>query len=133
MQQIKKIIIIIFLIFHQFIFCQNSPILETESDSIFNAKELEIKPEFPGGQNQFLQFVMKKFQFPEKFSGKILLFFVIEKDGTLSNIKVENGNDEIGKEAIRLLKLSPNWKPGKYQDKIVRSRYCVPINILPPE
>jgi len=129
----EKLLSIIFLILNQFIYCQNSPVLEKVNDSIFNAKELEIKPEFPDGQNQFLKLVMKKFQIPEKFYGKILLYFVIEKDGTLSNIKVENGNDEIYSEAMRVLKLSPKWNPGKYQDKIVRSRYCLPINILPPQ
>ncbi len=129
----KKVISIIFLIFYQFTLCQNNPIVEAENDSIFNAKELEIKPEFPEGSNQFLRLIMKKFQLPEKFFGKTLIYFVVEKDGTLTNVKVENGNDEIDAEAIRVMKLSPKWKPGKHQDKIVRSRYCIPINILPPE
>jgi hypothetical protein len=129
----KTITTIIFIILSQFIFCQNNSDSQIENDSIFDAKKLEIRPEFPEGNYEFLKLVAKKFQPPGKFSGKILVIFIVEKDGTLSNIEVENGNDKIEAEAIRVLKLSPNWKPGKYKDKIVRSKYRFPINIMPPE
>jgi hypothetical protein len=55
---------------------------------------------------------------------------VIEKDGSLSNFNiVKNTPKEIGEEAIRVLKTTPNWVPGKLKDKIVRSTYVLPITI----
>ena len=123
----KKLSILAFLIFCQIALSQTESNSMIENDSIFTAKDLEIKPEFPGGQNQFFTLVMKNFQVPEKFNGKIFIDFVVEKDGSLTNINVKNGNAEVDAEVLRVFALSPKWKPAKRFDKIVRAKYSLPM------
>jgi hypothetical protein len=62
--------------------------------------------------------------------GRLVVEFIIEKDGSLSNFNIaQDLGHGTGKEAIRVLKLSPKWIPGKNNGKVVRSRYRFPISI----
>ena len=97
---------------------------------------LEIKkPEFPGGVLAFYKFVGQRFKMPEEASRnkvqvKILTEFMVEKDGSLSEFKiVKDAGYGLGDEAIRVLKLSPNWIPGSENGKPVRVLYSLPITI----
>jgi len=106
-----------------------------EDNSIHNMAGIEVKPDFPGGLEKFYKFVGKNFQVPEDCgSGKIIVGFVVEKDGSLSDIKVAR---EIcpgsGKEAIRVLKSCPKWNPGEQNGKRVRVSYSLPITIQSQE
>lgn len=94
---------------------------------------LESYPEFPGGIKAFYEFVAKNYRVPFNFrgSGKILTEFVVEKDGSLSNIKViKHPGKATAKEAIKVLKKSPKWSPGIQNGKPVRTHYSLPISIL---
>lgn len=95
---------------------------------------LEVMPEPVGGAAAWAKFLQKNLRFPavaqEKgVSGRVLMSFIIEKDGTLSNIKVDReagyGFDE---EATRVLKLAKAWKPGVQNGQNVRVRYSIPIS-----
>jgi protein TonB len=95
---------------------------------------LEVMPEPVGGAAAWAKFLQKNLRFPavaqeQGVSGKVLLSFIIEKDGTLSNIKVDRpagyGFDE---EALRVLKLAKAWKPGEQNGQNVRVRYSIPIS-----
>lgn len=95
---------------------------------------LEVMPEPVGGAAAWAKFLQKNLRFPGAaqdagVSGKVLLSFIIEKDGTLSNIKVDRpagyGFDE---EALRVLKLAKAWKPGVQNGQNVRVRYSIPIS-----
>lgn len=57
------------------------------------------------------------------------LEFVVEKDGSFSDIRVINDTQGIGQELMRVLKTMPKWNPGKYDEEIVRSRFILPIKI----
>ena len=57
------------------------------------------------------------------------LEFVVEKDGSFSDIRVINDSQGIGQELMRVLKTMPKWNPGKYDEEIVRSRFILPIKI----
>ncbi len=104
---------------------------ETE-DKIYETAAVEVKPEFPGGINQFYAFVAKRYQMPNKegLNGKVKVTFVVEKDGTLTDFKILSDiGYETGKEAIRVLKSSPKWSPGVQNGKKVRCLYNFPITI----
>jgi protein TonB len=93
---------------------------------------LDKNPNFPGGINEFLKTVGKKFVTPEldeEKTIKILVYFVIERDGTLSNITVpKNPGFGLDIEAIRVLKsIKTKWEPGIYKGKPVRTSYSLPI------
>jgi len=103
------------------------------NDTISNAKSVETKPEFVGGVKAFYQFVGKNFRVPdvEGFKGgKIVMSFIVEKDGSLVDIKVLKGiGYGCGEEAIRVLRLSPKWNPGTQNGVPVRCIYSLPITI----
>lgn len=103
-----------------------------EDTKIYSTAGIEQKPEFPGGIANFYKFVGNNFKAPEEegLKGKVLVTFVVEKDGTLTDIKVVR---DIGfgtaAEAIRVLKKSPRWAPGEQNGKKVRVQYSLPITI----
>ncbi|MFY0483221.1 M56 family metallopeptidase [Flavobacterium sp. PLA-1-15] len=102
---------------------------KNESD-VYTA--VEKTPEFPGGMQAFYNFVAKNYKVPEgkNLNGKIFIQFIIEPDGSLSDIKAmrDLGNGT-GEEGIRVLKMSPNWIPGEQDGKPVRVQYSLPITI----
>lgn len=91
-----------------------------------------IQPEFQGGMLEFYKFIGTNFKVPAelKGSGKVVLSFMVEKDGSLSEFKILK---DIGfgtaDEVIRVLKLSPKWIPGKENNKAVRVQYSLPVQI----
>jgi TonB family protein len=91
-------------------------------------------PEFPGGVSAFITFLSKNVRYPKEarennVQGKIIVSFVVEKDGTLSSILVRRGiGSGCDEEAVRVLGLSPRWKPGSQKGRPVRVAYTVPIN-----
>lgn len=106
------------------------------SNKVYKAGDSEIKqPEFPGGIVEFYKFVGQCFKVPAEASKnnvdtKIYMQFMVEKDGSLSEITiVKDAGYGLGEEAIRVLKLSPNWIPGSENGKPVRVLYSLPITI----
>ena len=107
-----------------------------EDNSIYNTAGIEVKPDFPGGIEKFYKFVGKNYQTPEEegLKGKVFVSFVVEKDGSLTDIKViRDIGYGTGKEAIRVLKSCPKWSPGEQNGKKVRVLYSLPINIQSAE
>ncbi|HQE34532.1 MAG TPA: DUF2059 domain-containing protein [Flavobacterium alvei] len=101
-------------------------------NTIYNTAGVEVKPQFPGGMDQFYKFVAENFKTPkvEKLAGKIYVTFVIEIDGSITGMKVlRDIGYGTGEEAIRVLKLSPKWLPGQQNGKTVRCTYSLPISI----
>lgn len=95
---------------------------------------LEVMPEPVGGAAAWAKFLQKNLRFPGAaqdagVSGKVFMSFIIEKDGTLSNIKVDRGAGYgFDEEATRVLKLAKAWKPGVQNGQNVRVRYSIPIS-----
>ena len=106
-----------------------------DSNAIYNTSEITVNPEFPNGMEAFYKFVGENFTMPKtpndvKLSGKTYVSFIIEANGEISNIKVlRDIGYGTGEEAIRVLKLSPKWLPGKINDEAVRTAYSLPITI----
>ncbi|TDD95227.1 energy transducer TonB [Flavobacterium cellulosilyticum] len=102
--------------------------------SIVNTTILDKLPEFPGGMKNFYTYVGKNFEKPEidgMSNLKVYVSFVIEKDGSMSNIKVlRDPGYGLGQEAIRVLKsIKAKWTPGIIDSKPVRTAYNLPISI----
>jgi protein TonB len=100
-------------------------------DEIFTA--VEQQAEFPGGPRAFGQFLQRNLRYPSaaqrgNVAGKVFVEFVVNRDGSIEDIKVVKG---IGfgcdEEALRVLKLVPKWSPGKQSGRPVRSRFTLPI------
>lgn len=104
-------------------------------DIIYNSVEIEIKPEFIGGNKKLQEYLSQTFEISNEMKenelkGKVYVSFVVERDGSLSNIKIlRDIGYETGKEAIRVLKKMPRWKPGEQNGKKVRCSYTIPIII----
>jgi protein TonB len=107
---------------------------ESDNDIISNDNQIyeatDQDAEFPGGNPS--QFVASRFN-PDAavdVEGKIIVRFVVEKDGSISNIDVVRGlSPEANREAIRVVSSMPRWKSGKNSGKSVRSRFSLPIVI----
>ena len=111
-------------------------VVEEVDNQIYNTAGIEVKPDFPGGIGKFYTFVSNNYQTPEEegLKGKVYVTFVVEKDGTLTDIKViRDIGYGTGKEAIRVLKKSPRWSPGVQNGKPVRVLYSLPITIQSAE
>jgi beta-lactamase regulating signal transducer with metallopeptidase domain len=103
-----------------------------EDNEILSFAEISEKPTFPGGIEKFYQFVGANFKTPSQpnLKGKVYITFIIEKDGSLSNYKtLRDIGYGTGEEAIRVLKLSPKWIPGKIDGNPVKVMYSLPITI----
>jgi protein TonB len=114
----------------------NGPSVVEEDNTIYNTAGIEVKPDFPGGLEKFYKFVGKNFQVPDEegLKGKIFVTFVVEKDGSLTDIKViRDIGYGTGKEAMRVLKSCPRWNPGEQNGKKVRVLYSLPITIQSAE
>ncbi len=106
---------------------------EEDDDAVFVV--VETMPEFPGGTQAMFRFISDNLKYPviaqeNGIQGRVICEFVINKDGSIADLKVVRsaGDSSLDKEAIRLVKLMPKWKPGKQRDKVVRVKYAVPIN-----
>ncbi len=107
-----------------------TPIID--SNKIFTS--FETAPSFVGGTPQFNIYIKQNVKWPPNFkkvNGRVLLNFVVEKDGTITNISIIArglvSSPEMDAEAIRLLKNSPKWKPGTLGGRPVRVAYTIPI------
>lgn len=103
----------------------------TDGDLVFGM--CEQQPEFPGGEMALMKFIKENLHYPEQcvkdsIEGRVTLSFSIEKDGSITNIKVMRSPHEVlSQEAIRIVKLMPKWKPGGVNGKIKKVKYVLPI------
>ena len=103
-----------------------------DNDSIYQI--VEVMPEFPGGTEKFMEYLSGNIKYPEEakekgISGRVFIQFVVEKDGSVSNVKVAKGiGKECDDEAVRVVKAMPKWKPGLMKGKPVRVNYMLPVN-----
>ncbi len=108
--------------------------VEPADNNVYSLAGLQVQPEFPGGIGAFNNFVKKNLRLPEvdqDLNAKIFVSFVVEKDGTLTDIKaVRDPGYGLGKEAVRVLKsLKIKWSPGIQNGKPVRASFTLPISI----
>ncbi|KFC58203.1 biotin transporter BioY [Flavobacterium gilvum] len=106
--------------------------INIQENEIYSLSAVNEKPNFFGGIEKFYEFVGKNYKAPSQpnLKGKVYITFVVEKDGGLSDIRVvKDAGYGTGEEAVRVLKLSPKWIPGKINGNPVRVLYSLPITI----
>jgi len=110
----------------------DAEVIEEDPNKIYTS--VQVLPEFPGGVAAFYKYVQKNYRVPEvddDVSGNVIVNFVVERDGSLTDIKViRDLGFGTGKEAIRMLKAAPKWKPGIQNGKSVRVSYNLPIKLV---
>ena len=104
-----------------------------EADNPLNFQVIERLPEFPGGMVEFMKWLTKNLSYPviaqqQKIQGKVLVSFIINKDGTISSPKVvKSVSPELDREALRVIRIMPKWKPGEDHGKPCRTYFCIPV------
>ena len=105
-----------------------------DDQDIYSFKSIEVQPVFPGGMDKFYKYLSTSIRYPAMaadngVNGKVYLQFIVEKNGSLTDIIVQQGpGSGLNEEAIRVLKASPRWVPGNQNGKFVRVRYNIAIN-----
>lgn len=104
----------------------------SKEDTVYQIAE--EMPEFPGGVEALMDYVGRNVKYPEEakdkeIQGRVFVSFVIEKDGSVNEVKVLRGiGGGCDEEAVRVIKAMPKWTPGKQKGKPVRVNYQIPIN-----
>ena len=102
-----------------------------KNDMVFDV--VEVMPQFPGGQIAMLQYIMENMKYPkqamkEGIQGRVAVSFIVEKDGSISDVKpILSVHPLLNKEAVRVVKSMPKWTPGKQNGKPVRVRFNLPV------
>ena len=109
---------------------------EIEEEEIVEAeifKVVEEMPEFPGGTAKMMEYIQKNIKYPmmareSDIQGRVFVNFVVEPNGTITNVTVMRGiGGGCDEEALRVVQSMPNWKPGKQRGSAVRCSFTVPI------
>ena len=114
---------------------QDKPLesLEVDPNNPLNFHVVEDLPQFPGGAVEFMKWLTKNLHYPpvsrqKKIQGKVVAVFYIEKTGQVTGIKItESLSPDCDREALRVLHLMPDWKPGIQHDKPCRTKVSIPI------
>lgn len=131
----KKLFLLLLLMPALFVAAQTNDI-QTDSDApqevVYTV--VEHSPQFPGGQQALMSYLNKNMRYPtiakeNGIQGRAICRFVVEKDGSISNVEVFRSAGEVSldKEAIRLISSMPQWTPGSQRGKPVRVQYTLPI------
>lgn len=103
-----------------------------EEDEIYQIVEQD--PVFPGGMEALYRYLQNNIQYPQlarenNISGRVFVQFVIEKDGSISNVRLARDiGGGCGAEAVRVVRSMPRWTPGRNRGRVVRSAYTLPIS-----
>ena len=95
--------------------------------------EVEVMPEFPGGMQAMIEYLNTNIKYPkdaikQEVGGRVMVMFVVETDGSLSNVRVARKVfPSLDAEAVRVVKSMPKWKPGKEKGRSVRVNFTMPI------
>ena len=107
-------------------------VVSQKNEKVFDV--VEQMPEYPGGMQALFEFLKENIKYPEdaqkqKVEGRVLAKFVVETDGSISNIEVvKHAFPSLDAEAVRVIQAMPKWSPGKQKGQAVRVKYVVPIN-----
>ena len=111
--------------------------VEVEEEEVVEQEIFQIveeMPAYPGGEAKLMEYIAKNIKYPQiaretGIQGRVFVGFVVEPDGSVSNVKVLRGiGGGCDEEAMRVVKSMPKWKPGKQRGKAVRVSYMLPVN-----
>lgn len=108
------------------------PQIPVQQDSTV-LRTVEKLPEFPGGMVEFMKWLTRSLRYPamaqqKKIQGKVVVSFIVNKDGSIANPKVEKSVDPyLDREALRVVKMMPRWTPGLMNEKPCRTMVAIPV------
>lgn len=111
--------------------CAQSDTNGTEEPVVFRI--VEVMPEFPGGDEALVSYLSENIEYPKKaqkknIEGTVYIQFVVESDGSVTNIEVLRSPDPLlSEEAVRVVSEMPNWKPGTQRGKNVNVMFNLPV------
>lgn len=106
-------------------------VVSQSNQNIYDA--VEQMPEFPGGMPAMMEFLQTNIKYPkdaikQNVGGRVMVMFVVEPDGSLSNVRVARKVfPSLDAEAVRVVKAMPKWKPGKEKGRAVRVNFTMPV------
>ncbi|MCI6619405.1 MAG: TonB family protein [Prevotella sp.] len=109
------------------------PQIPVDGKAPLNFRVVDKLPEFPGGMVEFMKWLQRNLRYPylaqqQKIQGKVVVSFIINTDGTIANAKIEKSIDPLlDREALRVVRMMPKWKPGIENDKPCRTLFAIPI------
>jgi TonB family protein len=112
----------------------HSPTSVNVNDTVYT--EVDVFPEYPGGDEARMQFLQTHLRYPEKAridkaQGTVFVSYIVEKDGQITNIKIiRSVSPELDEETIRVVGLMPKWKPGYKDNQPVRVQFNMPLRFV---
>ena len=101
---------------------------------------VEESPEYPGGMKELMKFIQENIRYPKSaakkgIEGRVICQFTVTKDGSIENVIVVRGlHKSLDKEAVRVIKKMPKWKPGKnYKGEVQDCKYTIPVTFKLPK
>ena len=110
-----------------------SPLPVKDPNNPLNFRVVEELPDFPGGMVEFMKWLRNNPKYPvmakqQKIEGKVVVSFIVNKDGTTANAKIVTSVDPLlDREALRVVRMLPKWKPGTQKGKPCQTMICIPI------
>lgn len=110
-----------------------SPVAVDKDENPLKLRVVQQLPEFPGGMVEMMKWITRTLHYPyaaqkQKIEGRVLVTFIINRDGSIANIKVvKSVHPLLDNEAKRVVKLMPHWKPGIEDGKPCRTMFAIPI------
>ena len=103
-------------------------------DDVYDYDNVDIKPQFPGGECDLFNFINETREYPyeaykKKIEGRVLCTFVVNSDGSITNIDIVRGasNEQLDREAMRVMNTMPKWTAGMQNDRPCRTMVCIPV------
>ncbi|WP_316781144.1 energy transducer TonB [Pedobacter antarcticus] len=112
----------------------NAAVTTTGDNTIYDAAAIDKYPEFDGGAEGWTKFIRRNLRYPaaaqeQDIQGKVFISFVVETDGSVTDVKILKGiGGGCDEEAMRVIRKSPKWTPGRQYNQSVRVRYTMPLS-----
>lgn len=136
----KKIVIPILLLFPLLAMSQKPTVKESEKvKSGFGVSVVQVQPEFPGGPDSLQSFLKTNLTYPAQaklnhLQGRVYIGFMVDRSGKIKDVKILSGvNEELDNEALRVMGMMPDWKPGSAGGATVDVQYILPIDFMLPK
>lgn len=109
------------------------PPVPMASEQPLNFRIVQQMPEFPGGGSAFIQWLTRQLRYPplaqsQRIQGRVVVSFIVNKDGSIADVKLEKSvNALLDREALRVIRMMPRWKPGVHNNQPCRTMVAVPV------
>ena len=109
------------------------PPIPVASEQPLNFRVVQQMPEFPGGGSAFIRWLTRQLRYPplaqsQRIQGRVVVSFIVNKDGSIADVKLEKSvNALLDREALRVIRMMPRWKPGVHNNQPCRTMVAVPV------